>query len=107
MLLSKSSGKKTESFNDSSKVGAGAALTLIILIIIAAIIYGIMYSVGAAKLSYSYNMHIGSSGGAAFGYSILCFFFSGLYYPYYAWFLNPITTMQKPNIGGIVGGRRR
>jgi hypothetical protein len=44
----------------------------------------IIFSAGAAYLSYNYNMAIGTSGGMTIIYGILSFVFSYLYYPYYA-----------------------
>jgi len=67
-----------------------------------------LYSFGAAKLSYAYNSSIGSS--SAFLWSILAFFFSGLYYPYYAFFVNPVgappAAMSLPTVGGRRQSRR-
>jgi uncharacterized protein YacL len=63
-----------------------------------------LYSYGAAKLSYTYNMSI-NNGSMVYVWSILCFFFASIYYPYYAFFLNPVLPM--PVMGVAVGGRRR
>ena len=65
------------------------------------IVYGLIilfFSLGAAKLSYTYNVSIGTSGGLTILYAILSFIFSTFYYPYYAFVLNPVG-VQK-------GGRR-
>jgi hypothetical protein len=63
-----------------------------------------LYSYGAAKLSYTYNMSI-NNGFMAYVWCILCFFFSSIYYPYYALFLNPVLPISV--VGVAVGGRRR
>ena len=55
-----------------------------------AILLGFLYSYGAAKLSYNYNIYLGNSQGAAFMNSILAFIFSNFYYPLYALVLSPI-----------------
>lgn len=64
-----------------------------------------LYSFGAAKLSYAYNTSIGSS--STFLWSILAFFFSGFYYPYYAFFVNPVGAPPTSMTSPLVGGRRR
>jgi len=51
--------------------------------------YMLLYSYGAASLSYNYNVYVGNTGGIAWVYSILCFIFSSFYYPFYAIFLSP------------------
>jgi len=70
--------------------------------------FSFVYSYGAAKLSYAYNTSIGSS--SAFLWSILAFFFSGLYYPYYAFFVNPVgappAAMSLPTVGGRRNSRK-
>jgi hypothetical protein len=64
---------------------------------------------GAARLSYCYNIHIGNSMGAAYGWSFLAFIFNAFYYPIYGVFLNPICYMGSSAAAssGSVGGRRR
>ena len=47
-------------------------------------LFFIVFSAGAAYLSYNYNVAIGTSGGMTVLYGILSFIFSYLYYPYYA-----------------------
>jgi hypothetical protein len=53
----------------------------------------IIFSLGAAKLSYDRFQ--------SFGWAILAFIFSGLYYPYYAFF---ISTAAPPAM--VMAGRR-
>ena len=105
-------GKKVlnfkEKFQDSNPpvvtgtVPVAFAGTAALLFILFWIVFGILTAYGAAKLSYCYNKHIGSDDGTAFLFSILCFCFSGFYYPYYGVFLNPLCSLSK-----ITGGRRR
>lgn len=53
----------------------------------------ILFSLGAAKLSYDRFQ--------SFGWAILAFIFSGIYYPYYAFF---ISTAAPPAM--VMAGRR-
>jgi uncharacterized protein YacL len=66
------------------------------------LIFAFLYSYGAAKLSYTYNM--ANNGSMIYLWCILCFFFATIYYPYYAFFLNPVLPMAV--VGVRVGGRR-
>jgi hypothetical protein len=63
----------------------------------------LLYSYGAAKLSYNYNMSV-NNGSMVYFWCILCFFFASIYYPYYAFFLNPVLPISV--VGVRVGGRR-
>lgn len=81
--------------------GAGLVYSLFILLLLA------IPAFGAARLSYCYNMFLGNSTTLAVIYSILCFFFPGIYYPVYALFLNPVCGMQRPVMNNMTGGRRR
>jgi hypothetical protein len=83
----------------TSEMGGVAA----ILMFLVALIFYFSYAYGAAKLSWHYNIYVGNGSGSAFFYSLVCFFFSGLYYPFYALFLNPLSSMKRAN---LVGGRR-
>lgn len=68
--------------------------------------FSFVYSLGAAKLSYAYNTSVGSS--SAFLWAVLAFFFSGFYYPYYAFFVNPVgSTPTSIVFPPVMGGRRR
>ena len=62
-----------------------------------------LYSYGAAKLSYNYNMSM-NNGSIVYFWCLLCFFFATIYYPYYALFLNPVLPISV--VGVRVGGRR-
>jgi len=80
-----------------------------IIVIIPALIIALSYSFGAAMLSYHYNVYKGNSGAVV--WAILAYFFSGLYYPYYAFFLDPLGNMPPaiplPTVPGIGGSSRR
>ena len=69
------------------------------------LISSFIYSYGAAKLSYAYNTSLGSSN--AFLWSILAFFFSGFYYPFYAFFVNPVGAAPASITSPLIGGKRR
>ena len=81
--------------------GAGVVYSLFIVLLLA------IPAFGAARLSYCYNMFLGNSTTLAVIYSILCFFFPGIYYPVYALFLNPVCAMPRPVVNNMTGGRRR
>ena len=74
----------------ASNLPAAAATigTYLVTIVGVFLVISFLYSYGAAKLSYAYNTSIGSSN--AFLWSILAFFFSGFYYPFYAFFVSPV-----------------
>ena len=55
----------------------------------------LLFAYGAASLSYNYNLAIGTSGEMTLVYSVLAFFFSSFYYPYYALFLNPLQRRSR------------
>lgn len=87
-----------ESFaNEDLNTMMGVYMAYIML----ALLLTIIVSFGAAKLSYCYNIYMGSSEGVAFLWSLLSFFFSGFYYPFYALFLDPLceeTSVSKVNV---------
>jgi hypothetical protein len=79
---------------DASSLYAGSVIFILVYLT-----FIILFGAGASSLSYNYNLSIGTSGSMTVVYAILAFFFSSLYYPYYALFLNPVKGPQK-------GGRR-
>ena len=66
-----------------------------LLLVFIYIVYTLLFSYGAARLSYNYNLNIGTSSGMTVLYVILCFLFSGFYYPYYAIMLDPLGKRRK------------
>jgi len=100
--------KEKEPFATSQDTTVSTApLMGMIVIAILVLLIGFLGSYGAARLSYCYNIYIGNSSGAAFGWSILSFFFSGFYYPIYGLFLNPLCSKTGNSAGVLTGGRRR
>ncbi len=90
-ILNAVQGKRGEGFSEGSVMpgnGVGA-----IFMIILGLLPMILFAYGAAKLSWCLNQ--------SYGWSFLCFLFPGFYYPYYAFFLNPLCAVP------MAGGRRR
>jgi hypothetical protein len=83
----------------SNHPDAGALLGTSVTVLVIYITFLILFSVGAATLSYNYNVSIGTSGSMTVVYTLLSFLFSSFYYPYYALALDPLAKKQK-------GGRR-
>lgn len=83
--------------NFSTQEDEAASLATNALAIILLVIILIISSYGAARLSYYYNMSTGNSGWAIF-WSVLAFLFSDTYYPYYSFFLNPLSAKRGNNI---------
>lgn len=83
-------GTETAQTNGGSgMIGGFGAIVLLLFSLLPFFIF----CYGAAKLSWCLNH--------SYGWSILCFFFPGLYYPFYSFFLNPLCNVP------MVGGRRR
>jgi hypothetical protein len=59
---------------------------LLILHMTAMVVYGL----GAARLSYCYQMNTNPTATLFYVYVLLAFFFSPMYYPFYGIFLNPL-----------------
>jgi len=79
-------------YTEEEQSVAEGALTIIFMVL-----FLIVSSYGAARLSYFYNMNNGNSAWALF-YSILAFIFSDFYYPMYSFFLNPLSAKTRNNI---------
>ena len=77
----------TTHVNTASIAEAGGMLMFYSTILM---IFVILFCYGAARTSYCYNIAIGNGVDIALLYSVICFFFPNLYYPYYALFLNPL-----------------
>ena len=82
-----SDSKKTVASPEAAAAGAGAT---VLIISIVQIVFGFLFGVAAAKLSYDRF-------GSVF-WAILAFFFSEFYVIYYSFFVS------KP---GVIAGRRR
>lgn len=85
----------------SSHPDASALYGASVLVIFIYITFLVLFSLGAASLSYNYNMSIGTSGTLTILYTGLSFMFSSFYYPYYALALSPVGAK-----GSQKGGRR-
>ena len=59
------------------------------------IIVLLIVAFGAAKLSYTYNNFIGTSGGLKTFYAVIAFLLSEFYYPYYAYFVDPLPALKR------------
>jgi hypothetical protein len=65
------------------------------------------YSYGASRLSWAYNTYYSNSLIIKILYSIFAFIFAGIYYPMYAWFLNPLGSLRNNTISNITNSQRR
>jgi hypothetical protein len=81
---------------EETKKTSAAYSTVAITYIVISVLVSILFSVGAAKLSYDRFRSI--------GWAIVAFFFSGLYYPYYAFFVSGPSVMAPT---GMLGAMRR
>jgi len=79
--------KNIEKFSDAAAAGWTIIIVYLLLVFI--------YSYGASKLSWAYNTYNGIDFGYKLLYSILAFIFSGIYYPMYAFFLNPLGLLRR------------
>jgi len=64
-------------------------------------------AVGAARLSYCYNLSVGNGSSTALMFAVICFIFPSLYYPYYALFLNPLCNPPASSSVFQLGGTKR
>lgn len=55
----------------------------------------IVYGMGAARLSYCYQMSTNASSPLFYLYVVLAFIFSPVYYPYYGIVLNPVCAKTR------------
>jgi hypothetical protein len=89
-LLKHLYNKDNEGFDVTTTIDTiGYTLLFVYLFII------FIYSFGAAKLSWSYGSYIGNGIFMRFIWALLSFLFASLYYPMYAYFLNPIGKMPR------------
>ena len=84
---------KKESF--ATKKEDKTATTIIWIFLVTFIILSFIWSYGAARLSWGYNQYIGNKWDTSLTFSFLAFIFSEFYYPFYAYFLNPINSIKK------------
>ena len=79
-----------EEFVGSSTPSAETVVGLGITGIVITLLIAFFVSYGAARLSWCYNSFYGESTGTKAIFSLLCFFFPYVYYPFYALFLDPL-----------------
>ena len=85
-------GKQREGYeNESGSISPTGGMAILGIII--GLLPYILFAYGAAKLSWCLN--------SSYGWSFICFLFPGFYYPYYAFFLNPLCNVP------MMGGKRR
>lgn len=87
--------KKIEKFEESKETSDAMIWFWTFLAIY--LLFAFLWSYGAAKLSWGYNYYLGNGYGTSFLFSFLAFIFSEFYYPFYAYFLNPIYNIKKAN----------
>ncbi len=94
----------TEGFQSKDKEAdepiVGTILTSLYTFMMGGMLVAFLVGYGAARLSYCYNMSIGTSMELTYLYAIVCFFFSFVYYPFYAIMLNPLCN-KRGNNGSI------
>ena len=78
-------------------VGLMSGGTGFVMSVSISLIFTLIFSYGAAKLSYDMFHSV--------GWAVLAFLFSGVYYPYYALFLSRSSVPTAPM--GMLGARRR
>jgi hypothetical protein len=88
-------GKPTEGFQDSGS-GPRAYMGIALIATLVSLLPMFLFAFGSARLSWCLNH--------SYGWSILCFFFPGFYYPYYSLILNPLCNVTPSTMSG---GRRR
>ena len=85
--------KKKEPFANEDELKTAETVFWVFLVVY--LILAFIWSYGAAKLSWGYNYYVGNGWGTSFTFSFLAFIFSELYYPFYAFFLNPIYNIKR------------
>jgi hypothetical protein len=94
----------TEGFQSKDKEAdepiVGTILTTLYTFVMGGALIAFLISYGAARLSFCYNQSIGTSIELTYLYAIVCFFFSFVYYPFYAIMLNPLCN-KRANNGSI------
>ena len=86
-LMGSTEGFYDASYNTVSFATIGAYAASVVLFVFIMILAN---CVGAARLSWCYNTFYGETTGMKFVWSLLCFFFSGFYFPFYAIILDPV-----------------
>jgi len=87
-------------------VPIGTINALFIVYIIFMVLATVIYGYGAARLSYCYNITHGETSGTAIAWAVLCFLFSGWYYPFHGIFLSSCGSAVTNTMRKVGGGRR-
>jgi len=87
-------------------VPIGTMNALFIVYIIIMVLLTVIYGYGAARLSYCYNIAQGATSGTAIFWAVLCFLFSGWYYPFHGIFLSSCGSVVTNTMRKVGGGRR-
>ena len=91
----------TEGFQSNHKEEdepiVGTILGAIYTFLVGGALIAFLIGYGAARLSFCYNQSIGTSIELTYLYAIVCFFFSFVYYPFYAIMLNPLCNRRVNN----------
>lgn len=85
--------RKVEPAVSAGMMAGGTGITMTISL---GLILSLIFSYGAAKLSYDTFQSV--------GWAVVAFFFSGIYYPYYALFVHKA---MPPAVPSMLGARRR
>jgi len=94
--------KPVEKFGDINTEEVESFFKFSIITILLLLVISIFYTFGAISLSWRYNTYIGTSYNLKLLYAILVFIFPTLYYPVYAFFLNPITGVKVRNMSSNI-----
>lgn len=90
-------GRQTEGFTDMTSI-LGSLQSLyssLPILLIFHLSTMILYGLGAARLSYCYQMNTNPTASLFYLYVVLAFVFSPVYYPFYGIFLNPLCYTVK------------
>jgi len=90
-------GRQTEGFTDMTSIlgslqGLYSSLPILLIFHLSTMI---VYGLGAARLSYCYQMNTNPTASLFYLYVVLAFVFSPVYYPFYGIFLNPLCYTGK------------
>ena len=90
-------GRQTEGFTDMSSMCGSLKIlySSLPILLIFHFTTMVVYGLGAARLSYCYQMNTNPAATLFYLYVVLAFFFSPVYYPFYGIFLNPLCYTAK------------
>jgi hypothetical protein len=106
---------KVEKFQDVESGSSVLMASVGVIWLVFLILWFIACAVGAARLSWCYNMYVGNTVGISIFYAILASIFNGFYFPFYGIFLSPLCGMKAGVVSAAgaagaaltAGGRRR